>query len=159
MQQKLKAEILTICEPSRRLGIDHTSHTSLLFKSNFVSILWAPLLRRDEVNCQVSMPNQIRFTHTPFMWWCWRAMNSCSEPICICSIAQYAVAHWKWKQENQVSYSVLPLRCMYLLAISVSLQIILIAFNQNFKKKQNFGLKQEPYEIPTVNIIWKPSLK
>lgn len=49
------------------LGIDQTSYTSLLFKSNFVSMLLFPLLRKDEVNGQISMPNQIRFTYTPLM--------------------------------------------------------------------------------------------
>lgn len=120
--------------------------------------LWAPPLRRYELNDQISMPNQIRFTYTPLTWWCWRAMNSCCEPICICSIIQW---HTKWRKENQVSYSVLPLRCMYLLAISVSLQIIQILFKVLIKSRQNFHLKQGPYQIPAVRYDLKalPEIK
>lgn len=45
--------------------------------------------------------------------------------------------------KNQVSFSVLPLRRMYPLGISVSLQIITTIFNILIKSSQNFGLKNK----------------
>lgn len=45
-------------------------------------------------------------------------------------------------EENQVSFSVLPLRSMYSPAISVSFQIITTVFNILIKSSPNFGLKK-----------------
>lgn len=93
MQQKLKAEISTVCEPSRRLGIDQKSNTSLLFESNFISTRWVPPLSRDEVNCRIPTPNHRRFTYTPLTWWCgelWIAVVSQSAYAALFCICRHA---------------------------------------------------------------------
>jgi len=73
----------------------------------------------------------------------------------------YSVAHWKGRKENQVSYSLLPLRCTHLLAISISLHIIQILSKALIKSRQYCGLKQEPYHISTVkyNLKALPEIK
>lgn len=138
MQQKTKAEIV-ICEPSRTPGVDQTSSMSLLFKISFIPIhLETPFQESMRVNFSARSNKVHIFTFNVMMLELWIAVGRQS--------VYAALLSHTGSEENQVSFSVLPLRSMYSPAISVRFQIITTIFNILIKSSPNFGLKkQEPY--------------